>query len=82
MTAGLTLKLFNYLYLYFQTDRDASRKSSRSSILRELDIHERDNALDFSQNELVKSSDLAGECTPSLATPESQKKQLSLREQQ
>jgi hypothetical protein len=73
MTAGPTLKLFNYLFLYFQADRDSLKESSRSSILQELDNHVRDNQFDFSQNELVKTSELAGDCTTSSSTSEPDK---------
>jgi hypothetical protein len=64
MTAGLTLNLFNYLYLYFRTDLDTSKKSARSSILKELENEVRDRQFDFNLNELVNDNPLPGQHVP------------------
>jgi len=58
------LKLFNYLFLYFQTDQDTSKKSARSSILEDLENEVRDRQFDYNLNELAQDDALPGESMP------------------
>ena len=50
-TAGLTLKIFNYEFLWFHTERSLL-EDGRSSILKELDNHLLLGEFDYSQHEL------------------------------
>lgn len=49
--AGLILKIFNYEFLCFHTERNL-REDARSSILKELDDHLLLGEFDYSQHEL------------------------------
>jgi hypothetical protein len=49
--AGLILKIFNYEFLCFHTERNL-REDARNSILKELDDHLLLGEFDYSQHEL------------------------------
>ncbi|MCY1455336.1 hypothetical protein D9M71_724620 [compost metagenome] len=52
-TAGLTLKIFNYEFLCFHTERSL-QEDTRSSILKELDNQLLQRDFDYSQHELLE----------------------------
>ncbi|WP_223466976.1 MULTISPECIES: hypothetical protein [unclassified Pseudomonas] len=54
-TAGLPLKIFNYEFLCFEAERNPSKQSTRSSIIRDLENHLLHGEIDYSQHELSET---------------------------